>query len=116
MSLENTFVKTKILNDLADAIGVYGENSEGVSPMPRDSAEMTVIDAEIRESENGDVPLLPFNLSVDMRSSKFGEIPSIRETSENHLLCASQNHDGIFIRLSSKSPSSLTWVPVLAPT
>lgn len=27
MSLENTFVKTKILNDLADAIGVYGENS-----------------------------------------------------------------------------------------
>ena len=61
---------------------VYGENSEGVSPMPRDSAEMTVIDTEIRESENVDVTLLPFNLSVDMRSSKFGEIPSIRETSE----------------------------------
>lgn len=61
---------------------VYGENSEGVSPMPRDSAEMTVIDVEIRESENGDVTLLPFNLSINMSSSKFGEIPSIRETSE----------------------------------
>ena len=61
---------------------VYGENSEGISPIPCESAETTVIDIEIRELENGDVILYPFDMSIDMRSSKFGEIPSIRETSE----------------------------------
>lgn len=61
---------------------VYGENSDGTSDMPCESKEVTVIDAEIRESENGDVTLLPFNLSVNMLSSKVGDVPDVRETSE----------------------------------
>lgn len=61
---------------------VYGENSEGVSVMPCESTEMTIIDVEIREYTNGDVMIYPFDMSVNMRSSKFGEIPSLRETSE----------------------------------
>lgn len=60
---------------------VSGENSEGVSRL-RESTEMTVVDVQIKELENGDVILYPYNMTVDMRSSKFGEIPSIRETSE----------------------------------
>lgn len=61
---------------------VYGENSEGISPMPCESTEMAVIDFEIKELENGDVMLYPFDMSVNMRASKFGEVPSLRETSE----------------------------------
>ncbi|MGN1303775.1 MAG: hypothetical protein ACI4YB_01940 [Oscillospiraceae bacterium] len=60
---------------------VYAENSDGVSLMPCESTEMVIVDVEIREYINGDVMVFPFNMSVDMRSSKFGEIPSLRETS-----------------------------------
>ncbi len=50
--------------------------------MPCESTEMAVIDFEIKELENGDVMLYPFDMSVNMRASKFGEVPSLRETSE----------------------------------
>ena len=61
---------------------VYAVNSEGVSAMPCESSEMTIVDFEIKEYTNGDVMIYPFDMSVNMRSSKFGEIPSLRETSE----------------------------------
>lgn len=79
---EFTFNAAKCPDHSKFRFRVYGENSEGVSHMPCESTEMTIIDVEIRELENGDVILYPFDMSIDMRSSKFGEIPSIRETSE----------------------------------
>lgn len=61
---------------------VYAKNASGTSRYPCESKEVTVIDIEIEELTNGTVKLQPFGLIINMLSSKFDDVPSVRETSE----------------------------------
>lgn len=60
---------------------VYGVNAEGDSPM-LESKEITVIDWEIQDTDNGTMYLQPFGFIIDSKSSKIDDVPAVRETSE----------------------------------
>lgn len=61
---------------------VYSVNDDGKSLYPRESKTVSIIDISIEEDVGGTMILQPFGLIINAQSSKFDDVPSVRETSE----------------------------------